>query len=181
MRLATVCNYDDLIAALRARMDELHVSNAVLEEIAGVPTGLAGKWLGPSRVKTMGMMSLWLVLEALGTRLALEVDRTAEARMRSRWAANPRRERHRRVGVIRKPVSPQMRAYVMRDAARKGGSILAAKLGEHGRKKRAAKGGARRWAKLSRRERRELSRQLNKKRWYKPKVVEMTNRNKECR
>ena len=71
-RLATVSDYDELIAAIRQRVDELQISHAVLEELAGLAGGHFGKIVGASRVKTFGPLSLFLILEALAVNLVLE-------------------------------------------------------------------------------------------------------------
>ena len=98
-------------------MDELRISRAVVDELTGLPTGLTGKLFGPSRVKKIGMDSLWLLPPALGVRLALEEDHGAAARVSSRWER--RHERHRRVGVVRRQITPEMISAVAREMGRR--------------------------------------------------------------
>jgi len=43
---------------MRARADELGVSRELISELAGLPSGYAGKVIGPGQVKRVGMTSL---------------------------------------------------------------------------------------------------------------------------
>ena len=58
-RLSVASNYDDLIEAIRSRVDELQISQALLEEIAGLTGGHIGKLLGGGQVKHFGMLTLF--------------------------------------------------------------------------------------------------------------------------
>ncbi len=55
---------DDLVAALRARRDELNVSLDLLNHIAGLQPGYAEKLLSPQPMKGLGPMSLPALLGA---------------------------------------------------------------------------------------------------------------------
>ena len=84
-RLATVSNYHELIAGICQRLDELQLSQAALEKLSGLTNGYAGKLLGASRVKTLGMASLFLILETLAVRLTIEEDLDLLRKMESRY------------------------------------------------------------------------------------------------
>jgi hypothetical protein len=83
--LATVVNYDQMIAALRARMAELGVTNETIGAIAGLAGGYVGKLLAPSRIKNLGPLSLGLMLQSLGLKLIVVEDAKTSAKMRPRW------------------------------------------------------------------------------------------------
>jgi hypothetical protein len=82
--LAVFSDYADLVAGLRARAEQLDVSNATLDEVAGLPTGYGGKVLGSAGKRTLGRISLGPLLAALGAKLALIEDPEGLARMRLR-------------------------------------------------------------------------------------------------
>jgi hypothetical protein len=67
------------------------------------------------------MQSTLLIAEALGLRLALEPDPAAAARMAGRW--EKREEIRRRVGVIRRKLSPEMKRAIMQEMGRIGGAM----------------------------------------------------------
>jgi hypothetical protein len=69
--LAVADDYEVLLAAIRRRKDELGFSFAELDERSGLPDGYVSKLLGPSRIKNLGPLSLGLMLEILGLRLAV--------------------------------------------------------------------------------------------------------------
>jgi hypothetical protein len=82
---------DDVIAAVRSRKEELGLSDALLEDLAGFCPGTAAKYLAPGRTKMPGLAILTLLMGALGCGLVL-VDDPSAARMQSRWTR--RSERH---------------------------------------------------------------------------------------
>ena len=72
--LATVRNYDDLVAAIRARRDELEVTHETIDTVSGVASGYASKLLADPPIKRRGMISLSAVLGALGLMLVVVED-----------------------------------------------------------------------------------------------------------
>lgn len=171
--LAVVGSYEDLVAALRVRIDELQWSRETVDAVVGLTPGLAGKLFGPSQVKRMGWDNLWRVLEALGLHIHivehLDIASTIDE-ADSRHKA--RHDKHRRVGVVRKRISPELQRMIMREMGRKGGGMASARHGTEHMSAIAAMGGAGRWRKLTKRQRRELARKIGKlgaaKRWSKP-------------
>jgi hypothetical protein len=83
--LAYVHDYDGLIAAIRARMAELRVTNETIGAIAGLAGGYVGKLLAPSRIKNLGPTSFGLMLQSLGLKLIVVEDTKTTAKMRPRW------------------------------------------------------------------------------------------------
>jgi len=76
--LAVISTYDDLIAALRARADELRVTRLGLDRaMRTLPDGYASKLLSEIPIRTLGRVSLGPVLGALGMALVAVEDLTA--------------------------------------------------------------------------------------------------------
>lgn len=113
-------DYDGLITALKARADEIGVTTQFLDYLTGLPQGYVGKVMGPSRVRRIGFDSIFDLAEAVAMRLELVPDLEAAKRMEKRWEA--RDEQRRRPGVIRKTFSPEVRAKVMSEIGRIGGT-----------------------------------------------------------
>jgi hypothetical protein len=90
-QLAVVRSYNDLVATLRARRDQLDVPHEILDEIAGLASGHTSKLLAPSRIKYIGDMS-WHLFEVLGLKVVVIEDPAALARMRRRSAWRTRRQ-----------------------------------------------------------------------------------------
>src|SRR5258708_39449173 len=75
----------ELIAALRARRDELQITHETIDSIAGWPAGYAGKLLAPEPIKNLGWMSLGLALDTLGIALMVVPDEEQIKRVEKRW------------------------------------------------------------------------------------------------
>ena len=74
MTPAVITNYADLIAALRARADEIGATRLQIDAASGLPEGYAGKLFGPSKMRCLGKISLGPVLGALGLKLVAVPD-----------------------------------------------------------------------------------------------------------
>lgn len=81
---------DDLVAAIRARRDELNVSHELLDDLAGLQSGYTSKLLAPEPMKGLGPMSLPALLGALGAALVLVEDSAQAERVRDRWTPRKR-------------------------------------------------------------------------------------------
>jgi hypothetical protein len=86
--LAIVKDYDGLHQACRAYVDKISVSRVVIDEVAGLPSGYAGKVLGPNQAKRLGMTSLGPFLQTVGLVLIVAQDTDASARMLERIGKN---------------------------------------------------------------------------------------------
>lgn len=80
MEARTIADEADLVAALRARAEELNVSRAEIDRVAGLPSGYAGKMLCIPPIKYAGPQSFWNIAGALGLAVQLVVDPEATAR-----------------------------------------------------------------------------------------------------
>lgn len=72
--LAIVREYDDLLAAVRARMDELELTFDLLDHRSGVQVGYSSKIISPRPSKTFGPVSWGAIMGALRLKLILVDD-----------------------------------------------------------------------------------------------------------
>lgn len=82
-QIATIRDYAELIAALRARAKELELSRQAIDAISGLADGYAGKLFAPVPIKGLGPISLGPILGALGLFIVLFED----AELLARYAA----------------------------------------------------------------------------------------------
>ncbi len=83
-----ISDYDGLVSAIRARVDEMNISRNELDVQAGVPLGYSGKVLGPSQIKHLGYATMGPILGAIGCKLVLVEDPEQTAKILNR--ARPR-------------------------------------------------------------------------------------------
>jgi len=91
-QLAILRCFDDVLATLRARRDELDISNEVIDEIAGLTRGHASHLIAHKPSRGFGGIS-WNVWEALGLKVVVLEDPAALARAKRRSAWHNRRQR----------------------------------------------------------------------------------------
>ena len=84
---------DDLVAACRARRDELNISHETIDHLAGWATGYASKVLAPDPMKGLGPVSLPALLGVLGVALVMVEDTAQVERMRDKWTKRKRPQR----------------------------------------------------------------------------------------
>ena len=84
MPAAEIRTYADLVAALRARKEQLDVSFATIEDVSGLQSGYCSKLMSPRPSKFFGELSLTLVLQTLGLKLILVEDEAAMAKLNGR-------------------------------------------------------------------------------------------------
>jgi hypothetical protein len=90
--LAIVCDYRDLVVALRHRIVELNISLESVDAVAGLPARYSSKVLSMGKGRpALGRISLGPILGALGLKLAVLPDDEALARIRHRL---PKRSRN---------------------------------------------------------------------------------------
>src|ERR1700730_13759600 len=74
----------EFLDALRARVEELDISHLTLDAVAGLPVGFAGKLLCNPPMRHISSLTLWLLLGAVGFKLALIPDAEGLPRGRNR-------------------------------------------------------------------------------------------------
>jgi hypothetical protein len=148
---AEATNYDELLAAFRARAAErkLVLSDEATADVAGLPAKYLPKLIGSNPVRRIGMISLAPVLGVLGLKILIVEDEEAVARYGSQLK--------------------------LRNDNLVHGGILEIRLTDRHMRKIRKRGGQNRWAKLTAKQRSALGRKLNKIRWSKPRLVEVTS------
>jgi hypothetical protein len=112
--IGTAHDHDELVAVLRQRKAALALSDAIVDELAGLATGHTGKLLGPAPVKTLGRISLSALLVVLALKLIVIEDPDQVARIGKAWQRRDSKRAH--------PASyslNQARPLVLARAARK--------------------------------------------------------------
>ena len=87
---APIRSMPELVAALRARRDELQLTHETIDAIAGWPSGYAGKLLAPEPIKNLGWMSLGAALDTLGIALVVVENKEQRELVESRWKQRER-------------------------------------------------------------------------------------------
>jgi hypothetical protein len=81
---------EELLAALRARRDELELTHERIDDIAGFPSGYAGKLLAPEPIKNLGWLSFGLALDSMGVALILVENPDQVRLVQKRWIPRER-------------------------------------------------------------------------------------------
>jgi hypothetical protein len=82
--IADVSSYEQMLAALRSRVNELQINGERFDEYAGLPRGYLSKLIGARPIRRLGMTSFEPVLASLGLRCLLVVDEEATRRLKER-------------------------------------------------------------------------------------------------
>jgi hypothetical protein len=77
-------SYEDMLAVIRQRVQELSINGERFDEYAGLPRGYLSKLVGANPVRRLGMTSLAPVLNGLGLKGLLAIDEAATKRLRDR-------------------------------------------------------------------------------------------------
>lgn len=155
-RLAEVKDYDGMIAALRARMTEIGVTNETMDALTGLQSGYVGKLLGPSQIKRIGPVSMGLLMQGLAIKFVMIEDETLLEEMRERWKMREKAK------PLAKPLSSNgsisdFKGFLRR-LGRKGGKARIKRMSRGERRRIAARGGKERWRKARRSKRAEIER-----------------------
>jgi hypothetical protein len=79
-----VDDYQGLVEVCRQRAAELAISRSGIDEVSGLPNGMAGKILGDRQVKKMGPLTLGPLLQTLGLKMLIIEDAAATAKTLAR-------------------------------------------------------------------------------------------------
>jgi hypothetical protein len=140
-----VHHYAELLAVVRARKDELNISNETLDAIAGLSPGTASKILGPVPTKRMGGLWLFLICGALGLGVALYQDPEALARVQSRLVPRQQRNVRMRAVTTHDEVVIRLGPDFLHRIRRKGGLARAAGMSDRQRSAAARHAARARW------------------------------------
>ena len=82
--IADVSSYEQMLAALRSRVNELQINGERFDEYSGLPRGYLSKLIGAKPVRRLGMTSFAPVLAGLGLRLLVIEDNAATERLKAK-------------------------------------------------------------------------------------------------
>lgn len=154
---APIRSHADLIEALRARKNELGLSNRLCDDLGGLTSGHTDKVLGPTGSRGLTPLTLDVLLEMFAVELVMRPNLEAAKRMEARWERRAEGQVAPPKTVISKQLIEKAAPHVIRTFSAKGGAARAIKLTGKLRSKIARKGGlarakkARKQAKAKRR------------------------------
>lgn len=139
---------DEVVAAMRARKDELNLPAEVIDDLAGLPTRYTAKVL--AKMKSPGYISLGPMLETLGLALQVVEDPDALKRMRPRYSYRKRPASKAASMPPQIVLTPQNEAKIalharMKSLAILGGKARAGRLGKRARRRIAKQAAEARW------------------------------------
>lgn len=136
--------YEDLVDYIRARKDDLGLSNAFVDEFCGMTPGYCDKLLGPSGTKGLSRFTLDYFFAALAFELVPRPNAEQEAMMRPRWEGREKSQVRvpRRVS---KAIMERARPMLLAILAKSGGLKRAACLPGKRRSEIARKAARVRW------------------------------------
>jgi hypothetical protein len=123
--LARISCYNDLVEAFRRRKVELGLSDAVLDEVAGLASGHVGKVLGPNRERGIGASTFEALTMALAVDFLMIENKAKLAEMRPHYEA--RKETHVRSRACKpsKTAMAQAKIEILREFGSRGGNARA--------------------------------------------------------
>ena len=139
--IAEVNSYGQMLAALRARVNELQINGERFDEYSGLPRGYLSNLIGAKPVRGLGMTSFAPVLAGLGLRLLIIEDQEATERLKNRLP--PRNQSF----VRSVAVHTNLTTRYLRKIGAKGGENSRKYLGKRLVKQLARKAAAARWTK----------------------------------
>jgi hypothetical protein len=138
--IATVSSYEQMVDALRQRVNELQIHGTRFDEFAGLPCGYLSKLIGKSPVRRIGMQSFAPLLAGLGLRLLVIEDQDATERLKR---LPPRNQSYVRSVAVHGHLTTRF----LQKIGRKGGENSRKYLGKRLIKQLARKAAAARWKK----------------------------------
>jgi len=137
--IADVTSYEQMLAALRARVNELQLNGERFDEFAGLPRGYLSKLIGAKPIRRLGMTSFAPVLAGLGLRLLVIEDNAATERLKNRLP--PRNQSYVRSVAVHGHLTTRF----LQKIGRKGGENSRKYLGKRMVKQLARKAALARW------------------------------------
>jgi hypothetical protein len=117
---ARITDGPQLLDALEARRNELHLSNATVEKLADLCEGHCTKILGPSREKSPSLRTLDAILSVFALSIVLVNDPGKAERVSPSWTRRDERKVRQRAlsQVVLRRARPTILAELSRKAAR---------------------------------------------------------------
>lgn len=149
--VAEFMDYDSLVAAFRARVEQLGITYATIDDLANLAKGHTAKLLGPTMPKRFGPLTFNAIAATLAVKFVMVVDENAAAGMGEYWAKRER-SRHRacKQASVGKTTIRRVFPAVIKEFATIGGRARAAKTTPEQRRIIASRGGRERWRRARR-------------------------------
>ena len=129
--IADVSSYEQMLAALRARINELQINGERFDEYAGLPRGYLSKLVGAKPIRRLGMTSFQPVLAALGLRCLFIEDKEATQRLKNRLP--PRNQSYVRADATHVVLTFRFMQKIGRKGAQARGTIRPKRSARNGR------------------------------------------------
>jgi hypothetical protein len=139
--LGQFADYDTMLAAIRARINELELNGERLDEYAGLPRGYVSKLVGARPIRRIAMTSMGPLFGALGICCVMFEDPNATARLKAKL--KPRNQSYVRSVAVHGHLTTRFLSKI----GRKGGENSRVNLGKRLRKQLARRAAAARWRK----------------------------------
>lgn len=156
-KLATVNGYQGLVAAIRARKDEMRISDTELEELAQLTRGHVSKLLAPGATKVLGPLSMGRLLRALGIELIVAENAEQTAKIRELYMQRNENQVRRRITLRAIATTDPPPWLIDKEKARQLRQIQLARTTHEQRSKAARKGALKRWRKWRVQKRKRLA------------------------
>jgi hypothetical protein len=130
-----------MLAALRARVNELQINGERFDEYSGLPRGYLSKLIGARPIRRLGMTSFAPVLAGLGLRLLVIEDQEATERLKNCFP--PRNQSYVRSVAVHGHLTTRF----LQKIGRNGGENSRVNLSKRLRKQLARKAAFARWRK----------------------------------
>jgi hypothetical protein len=143
--VATVSDHNELLAAIRRRIEELELSHETVEYLAGLQSGYLSKVIADPPPKRTSPFTQFLILQALGLRVKLEEDPQLIEKIRQRWSKRKLRKSMRTAVSIDRVI--ELPPDFMRRISRMGCEARMRKLTAARRSELARHAAMARWSK----------------------------------
>lgn len=160
---APIRSMPELLAAFRARRDELQITHETIDDIGLLPDGYASKLLAPQPIKNIGPKALEGLLDALGMVLVLTPNPETPVRVTSKWVKRRRAiDKKKQVALASRvsieqvlQITPELQAQlekreymkmIGKRGASKGGKRRLKTMGKRARQRAASHAARMRWS-----------------------------------
>lgn len=176
--VGTFHDYDGLVEGMKARMREVGMTNAKLDEVTGFADGYSAKLLGDSQVRQFTLYSFLTMSRVLGIEAVFVVNPALAKDAREHWGQpTDNRIRASKNPRIGEKVLKRVRGAVFANHA----SAIRARIAPEQRKANASKAGKARWKGVSKAARKQLMQAAAASRWKSPRGIARAERKSRTR
>lgn len=173
MQLGTARTHDELVDILAARKEALGLSNRFIDTYWSYAEGMTDKYLGPTRIKTLGRQSLDDLLMVLGVSLLVVESPEKIAHMERQW--EKRKPGYAHSPRVSKKSIEKAKPVILRENGAIGGKVRAYLLSSKQASTISRKGGRGRAKSLTKRQRSDIARKGATARWKKARETKKSD------